>query len=1103
MPTPGVTIRERDLSAYVPKSSPAEVLLIGPSSRGAVDTLTPITDEGAFVDAFGSPGNGLSAARAAIRYLRQGSNLKYIRVAGTGLKHAKREYLDVDGNLILTVNASSKGTWANNKVSVSIRHVAGSSTSYTLEVRFDGRKVETFTGLTNANVETSVNLNSSYVDVSVESDAGSTRPVEDYDSTRLLQLWRPLTGGNDGNFPTTDTADSQTGGVSGEDSIVEAITPTAGQRLVSFTLKTVPEPGSLTIVVEATDGSGTNDITFDDSTTSNAGKLAGTTSTIGTSNIDGYVNYSTGEVILDLGDDGSTTDNVTTSTDIDATYRQGTSEASATTGTSQLTYSGYLARPGIVPASLNILVPRYDQLDVGTSGLKEISVTLTGVAANDIDKGSFVATMVDVNGDTKTIRDNGENNLSGSTGVLTGDVPTTTENLVKLDFSGGVSPSPAFVVGEALTQASTGATGIVREVVSSDVYIVDEDTTTAFTVSANDVTGGGGGGGSVGGQVGARTLLNTINYTSGAAVLYFDTAVQVGELVTATYNEFITSDAAGALSGANLDGGASNTVNLTTGEYGLTFVLTDSGDYKPNFPDGGSLIFRYGHTTVLGVGDASETSFTGRLKEFPVKPGSVVLSTGASSVTDDGNGAFSSALGTGTVDYWTGEVSFTFNSAPSSGVEVEVNADPILMHIEAKRGGPDYNRQATLTDGFYVQWNQSTIDTTRWRIRVFFNNGTTTTAVEDFDLLESITHAVDVINGNGTNVGSSYITAEATGFVNIPTTTQQQLGLGGGYSASDVIGTTVSGTSTGLKLAENHETVAVNFVACPGQHNRSIVQALIDFAESPNRRAIAVLDTPDFVDYLDAVDWHNGEYNATAPGNPARPTASVPYPPLSAISSGRAFICAPYCQYYDAYAETEVWEPLTGEVLNRIAYVAAEFDTWNAVFGLQRGKLNVLDVRWSLTGEQRAQVYDLVNGTFQSLNVAAKFTGEGIYLWGHRMALRAASSLDRLNNRWTLDIIENRIQAGSRQFIAEIADDTLFRQIRRFVTSIMSPIKQARGINDFSVICDDSTNPPEQIAANTVKTTLFIQFNGTAEYLEFDVYATPLGLDFSDVRASI
>src|SRR3972149_2618341 len=182
----GVKIREFEQAAYVPAFSNAICGIIGPATKGPINTLQDFTDEGNLVNIHGRPVDRQHAVRAAIRYLRFGSQLKFVRIAGTLLQTAYVEQLkEVGGETIpiIRIEAASPGTWANGEVKVNISHNGSPATSYNIYVLFQNRIVQRFLNLTNATAENVVNNNSSYIQITIHEDAGATLPDETKSST--------------------------------------------------------------------------------------------------------------------------------------------------------------------------------------------------------------------------------------------------------------------------------------------------------------------------------------------------------------------------------------------------------------------------------------------------------------------------------------------------------------------------------------------------------------------------------------------------------------------------------------------------------------------------------------------------------------------------------------------------------------------------------------------------------------------------------------------------------------------------------------------------------------------------------------------------------
>lgn len=1060
---PGITIREIDLTSYIPSSSEAIVGMIGPATKGPVNAIQDITDEGTYTDTVGIPSAGMHGMRAAIRYLKQGSSLRYVRIAGSLLATAQVGINNAaDTQLILTFLGVSPGSWANNTVSVGITH--NGVTSYNVFVYLNGRLVENYQNVTNGNVETTINGISVYVTVDVAPLAAAIFPKETLNTATGEIDPVALAGGNDGAFASTISPNSLTGGVSARTFWTESVGFTALSLTQAFTLSAPCEPGSLSV------NAGAGGVLTDNGDGSLTG--AGTT---------GTVNYETGAVTLTL--------LIAPVAAITVSYRYGSIEESAVTSPSQILYTGSVSRPGIISDSFRVLTPREDQLDIGTGlTVEPYAPTLQG---GDVERLTLTITAKKATGETMTVTDNGS-------GLLTGDVPLPTVRVERIDFSGaGVTPAPTFVLGEVITQAVSLASGIVVGVISADVYIINRTTVAVFN-AVNAVTGSlGGGAGTAGVPLAAPTAVNTINYATGVINLFFEEPVGPSEVITASYKQHAEDNGAGVVAGGNITVGS---INFITGAYSLAYILTTAGNYVPNFPDGLAFQFQYGHSDVLGVGDGIATVFSGTLSMIPVKPGSVLLLAGGISIADNGAGIISGVGGAGTINYWTGAVTFTFTAPPAVGIEVNILSDAILLHVEAINPGPDANREAVLTNGFHTIWDASLTVPGTYRFRTRWYNGVIAADIETFDQLRDANHAFEVINGMAGNTGSRFVRFLSTGFPGIANVATQQIGLAGSFTTADVIGTQVGPIRTGLQLFNDPETVPVNFLSAPGMYNREVTIAGIALASANGRRVVWIGSLPDFSDWRDARDYVNGSYNSAVPNGPARPTPDVMKPLLAAVNTSYCAWYFSWCQYFDAYADTDLFECPEGFVLARVAATDRDFNSWDAVAGQRRGVLqDVTDVRYSPTAAERAQMYGLVGNVTQVINPIVKFVGQGISIYGQRTSQRNASATDRLNVRWALNILENTMEIVSRIFPFEQADGVLFRQIKNTMNTVLNPIRAGRGLTAFSVICDDTTNPPAQLQQNRVKCKVFVQWTPTAEAIEYEVVLTPLGVTLGTV----
>lgn len=78
---------------------------------------------------------------------------------------------------------------------------------------------------------------------------------------------------------------------------------------------------------------------------------------------------------------------------------------------------------------------------------------------------------------------------------------------------------------------------------------------------------------------------------------------------------------------------------------------------------------------VLATGNGTLKTFTGTVTGAPLEPGSVAVADGVETFADDGVGRLTGdADGTGTVNYKTGAISVTFNTAVVDETEIDLTA---------------------------------------------------------------------------------------------------------------------------------------------------------------------------------------------------------------------------------------------------------------------------------------------------------------------------------------------------------------------------------------------------------------------------------------------
>jgi hypothetical protein len=545
------------------------------------------------------------------------------------------------------------------------------------------------------------------------------------------------------------------------------------------------------------------------------------------------------------------------------------------------------------------------------------------------------------------------------------------------------------------------------------------------------------------------------------------------------------------------------------------------GTQSFNVQDNGTLTAVYAPASILGFGDGSAVTFAGllapapfrrqanRLLGFQASQGSLA-GAGDPQVTFATLGPNPTNPGDPTADYWaqnvalstdpankldfrSGVASIKWTGAPELEEAVYVIGEEVVLHATCKYPGDIGNERAVLTSGFYVEVGSDPTLAGTIKLEVFFN----TALQESFGQAVSVDELVAKVNDptNGSQLVSVAQTPAAT-FLAVDTGAVQRCGLGGAFTIADVIGAKVGQTYTGLQLFRNDETVAVNWLMIPGQWHRQVILALQQLCERPGRRAIGIIPSPDLNDPFLHRDFFNGSFNSASPGGVAVPTVLVPYPPTVAIDSNQLATCVPWVNYFDQANNQDVWEPPDGEMANLVANAP---QPWYPIAGYRRGKVNVSLLRYSAPKEDRDLIYGPVGSVTEIVNpIIVKF-GRGPALFGQRTAQRAATALDRINVRWTVNVLMNQLDLISQDFLFEINDSFLWREATQALNKVLKPIIEQRGLTDAFVICDATTNTPDVIDQLKMRAKLFIKPARATEFIEYDLILTPTGADFAEV----
>ena len=111
-------------------------------------------------------------------------------------------------------------------------------------------------------------------------------------------------------------------------------------------------------------------------------------------------------------------------------------------------------------------------------------------------------------------------------------------------------------------------------------------------------------------------------------------------------------------------------------------------------------------------------------------------------------------------------------------------------------------------------------------------------------------------------------------------------------------------------------------------------------------------------------------------------------------------------------------------------------------------------------------------------------------IFGQRTAQRTPTALDRVNIRRLMIIIRKQLLASTRRFVFEPNDAVTWEKIINVVNPLLDDIARRRGLVDYKVVCDETTNTPVRVDRNELWCKVLLKPTKTAEIVVFELNLT-------------
>lgn len=294
-----------------------------------------------------------------------------------------------------------------------------------------------------------------------------------------------------------------------------------------------------------------------------------------------------------------------------------------------------------------------------------------------------------------------------------------------------------------------------------------------------------------------------------------------------------------------------------------------------------------------------------------------------------------------------------------------------------------------------------------------------------------------------------------------------------------LIGTTTGTTKTGMQALDD-PLIDISLALIPGISTEAVQNNLITLAET-TQNFMAVIAPPYAIGGVqEALDWTNGK--STARTNP--------------VNSSYAAVYWPWVKVFSTFDGKDRWYDPSIFAVRQMAFTDSVSEVWFAPAGYQRGRLTKpTEVEVILNQGDRDSLYSGGN----VINPIVAFPQQGITIFGQRTTQRNPTALDRINIRRMMIYIRKVILTSTQSLIFEPNDEFTWARVENLVNPLLSDIKRRRGITEFRVVCDETTNTPVRVDRNEMWTKVIIRPTKTAEIIIFEINLTNQSADLGTI----
>lgn len=327
------------------------------------------------------------------------------------------------------------------------------------------------------------------------------------------------------------------------------------------------------------------------------------------------------------------------------------------------------------------------------------------------------------------------------------------------------------------------------------------------------------------------------------------------------------------------------------------------------------------------------------------------------------------------------------------------------------------------------------------------------------------------INTNSTRIRVNSNAASMTTIPLVYSIPQTALSTGADGSA-----VTNSDVANGWTTNFNDKEAITIRLMMDGGYSNPVVHYAMDAVAQNRQDCVAILGIPTASQAVSAaLDYRNVTLN---------------------LNSNRSALYTPDVYIQDNYNNRQVYVPPAGHVAAIYARTDRVSYPWRAPAGLNRGLLAVLGLRYIYNQGMR----DLLAPA--QISYMRNFPGNGIAVWEQITLQGKSSALSYVNVRRLFDVIHIAVEQYLLYSVFEPNDDFLRTSIVGGISQYLQTIKNARGLIDFLVVCDNSNNPAITTGQGQLNVDIYLTPTLPATKIVVQLVATQQGVSLTQLAAS-